>query len=75
MPRNFAATAACDAQVQAWRADPSTADRAKEVWSELGSTNTVIAEVLNSLAKIATESADSTGGKSFDTGAKVGHDL
>lgn len=66
--------AACDAQVQAWRAHPSTADRAKEVWSELGSTNTVIAEALNGLATTATESADSTGGKSFEAGAKVSHD-
>lgn len=65
---------ACDPQVQAWRAHPSTADRAKEVWLELGSTNTNIAKVLNALATAATESAGSTGGKSFEARAKVSHD-
>lgn len=64
----------CGAQVQAWLADPLTADRAKEVWSALGSTNTIIAEVLNALATTATESADSTGGKKFEAGTKVSHD-
>lgn len=60
-------------QVQAWRADPSTADRAKDVWSELGSTNNVIAKMFNALATTATES-DSAGGNNFETGARVSHD-
>ncbi|CAM9479122.1 unnamed protein product, partial [Sphacelaria rigidula] len=33
-------------KVLAWRADPSTAAKAKEVWSELASTNSMIAELL-----------------------------
>eukprot|EP00752_Nemacystus_decipiens_P017941 g16082.t1 len=55
-------------KVQAWRAHLSTAAQAEEVWSELGSTNTIIANVLNALATTAT---DSLRGKSFETGAKA----
>lgn len=66
---------ACDAQVQAWRAHPSTTDRAKQVWSALGSTNTIIARLLNALATTATASAGSTEGKNFEDGAKVGYDV
>lgn len=55
-------------QVQAWRADPSTADQARHVWSSLGSTNTIIAEMLNSLA---TAAAASTDGHNFEASAKV----
>lgn len=59
-------------QVQAWRADASTAERAKEVWSDLGSTNTTIAEMLNVLATTAAASEDTPGDKGFELGAKVG---
>jgi len=58
-------------QVQAWRAEPSTAGRAKEVWSTLGSTNTIIAQMLNALATTAAASEDSFGTQSFEAGAKV----
>ncbi len=58
-------------QVQAWRADLSTAGRAKEVWSTLGATNTIIAKMLNALATTAAASGDSSGAQSFDAGAKV----
>ncbi|CAM9794975.1 unnamed protein product [Ectocarpus sp. 6 AP-2014] len=59
-------------KVQAWRAHPSTADEAKELWSTLGSTNTVIAKTLNALAaRAAVVPGGSTGGQSFEADAKV----
>ncbi|CAM9599342.1 unnamed protein product [Ectocarpus fasciculatus] len=59
-------------KVQAWRAHPSTADQAKELWSTLGSTNTVIAKTLNALAAMAAVAPEgSTGGQSFEADAKV----
>lgn len=57
-------------QVQAWRVDPATADRAKELWSTLGTTNTAIADALNSLATEAS-SVSTTSDNSFETAAKV----
>lgn len=60
-------------QVLAWRADPSTAAKAKEVWSELASTNSVIVELLNHLAAMASVSrAHATqGASSFEAAMKV----
>lgn len=62
-----------DIQVLAWRADPSTADRANEVWSSLASTNTAIAELLNALATAAASSSSQvdTGDESFEASMQV----
>ncbi|CAN0165123.1 unnamed protein product, partial [Laminaria digitata] len=55
-------------KVLAWRGDPSTAERANHVWSTLASANTVIAELLNSLATAAAPSSPEhgTGDDSFE---------
>ena len=60
-------------QVLAWRADPSTADQANEVWSSLASTNTTIAALLNALATAAASSSceEDTGDQSFEASMKV----
>ena len=63
----------CRIQVLAWRGEPSTADRANEVWSSLASTNTTIADLLNALARAAASSSsgDDTGGNAFEDSMEV----
>ncbi|CAM9091981.1 unnamed protein product [Ascophyllum nodosum] len=57
-------------KVHAWRVDAATADRAKDMWSMLGSTNTAIVESLNSLAAAAS-SGGTASDKSFEASAMV----